>query len=61
MVEGYLCNLAGLSRPGALQYDVIGETWEDDESSTPPLLSTSPPCFMYTKKIDIEYNTYRRI
>lgn len=48
----YLFILAGLSNPGALQYDVIGETGDEVDSSipTPPRLSTSPPCFMYTGK-----------
>lgn len=53
-----LFNLAGLSRPGAFQYDVIGDTGDDEVSTpTPPLLSTSPPCFMYTKKKEPRFRT----
>ena len=46
----YLCILAGLSSPGARQYDASGDTGDDVDSiiPAPPLLSTSPPCFIYT-------------
>lgn len=56
-IRTYLCSLilAGLSRQGARQYDATGEMADGEDvvsmAPTPPRLSTSPPCLMYTAVI----------